>query len=97
MLLLLCAHPTLLLLDEPSNDLDLSALDFLERFICTCGLPVIYISHDETLLSRTATRVRIWSLRITKRSRAGRWPTFPTMNTCPAERSSYPCRKAGRR
>ena len=57
LLLLLCAHPSLLLLDEPSNDLDLSALDFLERFICTCGLPVIYISHDETLLSRTATRV----------------------------------------
>lgn len=57
LLLALCAEPTMLLLDEPSNDLDLSTLRFLEQFICECGLPVIYISHDETLLSRTATRV----------------------------------------
>ena len=57
LLLLMCRRPIMLLLDEPSNDLDLNALDFLERFICICGLPVIYISHDETLLSRTATRV----------------------------------------
>lgn len=57
LLLLLCAHPTLLVLDEPSNDLDLSALAFLETFIRECAQPVLYISHDETLLSRTATRV----------------------------------------
>lgn len=57
LLLTLCGHPTLLLLDEPSNDLDLRTLQFLERFIASCGLPVVYISHDETLLSRTATRV----------------------------------------
>lgn len=57
LLLALCAHPTMLLLDEPSNDLDLPTLKFLEGFINTCELPVIYISHDETLLSRTATRI----------------------------------------
>ena len=57
LLLLLCGRPTMLLLDEPSNDLDLPTLRFLEGFINTCGLPVVYISHDETLLSRTATRV----------------------------------------
>lgn len=71
LLLLLCAHPSLLLLDEPSNDLDLSALDFLERFISTCGLPVIYISHDETLLSRTATRVL--HLELTHHKKEPRW------------------------
>jgi len=57
LLLALCGHPTLLLLDEPSNDLDLPTLRFLEGFILSCGLPVVFISHDETLLSRTATRV----------------------------------------
>lgn len=57
LLLTLCCHPTLLLLDEPSNDLDLPTLRFLEGFILSCGLPVVFISHDETLLSRTATRV----------------------------------------
>lgn len=57
LLLLLCGQPTMLLLDEPSNDLDLDALRFLEKFITGCGLPVIFISHDETLLSCAATRV----------------------------------------
>ncbi|MBQ9300803.1 MAG: ABC-F family ATP-binding cassette domain-containing protein [Clostridia bacterium] len=57
LLLLLCGKPSMLLLDEPSNDLDLPSLRFLEDFIVSCGLPVVYISHDETLLSRTATRV----------------------------------------
>ena len=57
LLLALCGHPTMLLLDEPSNDLDLPTLAFLERFIVGCGLPVVYVSHDETLLERTATRV----------------------------------------
>lgn len=47
----------MLLLDEPTNDLDLSTLAFLEQFIQDCKLPVIYISHDEALLSQTATRI----------------------------------------
>lgn len=57
LLMLLCGHPTMLLLDEPSNDLDLTALQFLEGFLTSCGLPTVFISHDETLLSRAATRV----------------------------------------
>lgn len=57
LLLILCKHPTMLLLDEPSNDLDLAGLRFLEQFILHCQLPVIYISHDEKLLARTATSI----------------------------------------
>lgn len=57
LLLTLCGHPSMLLLDEPSNDLDLPTLRFLEDFIVGCGLPAVFISHDETLLTRTATRV----------------------------------------
>ena len=57
LLLLLCREPTLLVLDEPGNDLDLDALETLERFLLACNLPVLYVSHDETLLSRTATQV----------------------------------------
>lgn len=57
LMLMLAENPTILLLDEPSNDLDLPALAFLEHFIGTCELPVVFISHDETLLSRTATRI----------------------------------------
>ena len=46
--------PDILLLDEPSNDLDIDTLHWLEDFIVSCGLPVLYISHDEMLLEKTA-------------------------------------------
>ena len=55
--LLLLEQPDVLLLDEPSNDLDLATLRWLEDFLLGCRLPVLYISHDEALLAATATRV----------------------------------------
>ena len=57
LLLLLCEKPTMLLLDEPGNDLDLDAILALERFLLSCELPVLYVSHDEELLRATATQV----------------------------------------
>lgn len=44
-----------LFLDEPTGDLDIPSLCFLQEFIRSTPLPVVYISHDETLLSETAT------------------------------------------
>ncbi|MDE6282069.1 MAG: ATP-binding cassette domain-containing protein, partial [Oscillospiraceae bacterium] len=52
--LLLLDSPDVLLLDEPSNDLDLATLEWLEGFLLECRVPVLYISHDETLLANTA-------------------------------------------
>ncbi len=52
--LLLLDNPDVLLLDEPSNDLDLATLEWLEGFLLGCKVPVLYISHDETLLANTA-------------------------------------------
>ena len=46
-----------LLLDEPSNDLDLPTLEWLESFIRSVRKTVLFISHDEVLLSRTAQMV----------------------------------------
>ena len=46
-----------LLLDEPSNDLDLDTLLWLEDFLRAVKKTVLYISHDEVLLSRTAEAV----------------------------------------
>ena len=46
-----------LLLDEPSNDLDIMTINWLERFINESRLPVLYISHDEVLLENTANAI----------------------------------------
>ncbi len=51
---LLLANPDILLLDEPTNDLDIETLEWLENFIVEIEKPVIFISHDETLLEKTA-------------------------------------------
>lgn len=57
MLRALCRKPDILLLDEPSNDLDLETLQWLEDFICGWKGGILYISHDETLLEHTANRI----------------------------------------
>ena len=54
MALLTLRRPDCYLLDEPSNDLDIETLSWLEEFIRDCPQPVLYISHDELLLERTA-------------------------------------------
>lgn len=54
---LLLAGPTMLLLDEPSNDIDIETLEWLEEMIAKSERPVLFISHDETLIERTANVV----------------------------------------
>ena len=51
---LLLDDPDILLLDEPTNDIDLPTLQWLEGFINRCGKPILYVSHDETLIENTA-------------------------------------------
>lgn len=47
----------LYILDEPTNDLDIATLTWLEHFIQTRTVPVLFISHDETLLKACANRI----------------------------------------
>ena len=54
---LLFRRPAVLLLDEPSSDVDLETLEWLEDFISGYEGIVLYISHDETLIENTATMV----------------------------------------
>lgn len=51
---LLMQKPSVLLLDEPSNDLDIPTLEWLEQFILDEARPLLFVSHDETLVERTA-------------------------------------------
>ena len=50
-------NPEFLILDEPTNDLDIETLEFLEDFINNTDIPIIYVSHDETLLENTANMI----------------------------------------
>ena len=56
----------LLLLDEPSNDLDAETVRWLEDFLLTCNMAVLFVSHDEMLLRHCATGV-ILSERLRRR------------------------------
>ncbi len=55
--MILTENPDVIFLDEPSNDIDIDTLKWLEHFINTCEVPVLYISHDETLLENTANMI----------------------------------------
>ena len=46
-----------MLLDEPTNDLDLDGLDRLERFVAGLRTGAVVVSHDREFLARTVTRV----------------------------------------
>ena len=56
----LASHPDLLLLDEPSNYLDLPAVDWLQRFLAGYDGTLMLISHDRYLLrTLTSTTVEV--------------------------------------
>ena len=57
LLKLLCEYPDALFLDEPSNDLDIDTLSFLESFIINSSIPIIFISHDEQLIEHSANTI----------------------------------------
>ena len=54
LLRILLRDANILLLDEPTNDLDIETLIWLEEFIKSFDGAIMFVSHDEYLLSRTA-------------------------------------------
>ena len=54
---LMIHQPKLYLLDEPTNDLDIQTIELLEKFLLCTSTPIIFISHDETLLTKTANMI----------------------------------------
>jgi len=54
---LMLKNPDVLILDEPTNDLDIETLEWLEAFINKFSKPIIFISHDEELLEKTANAI----------------------------------------
>ena len=54
---LLLSQFDVVLLDEPTNDLDLDGLARLERWVVSVAAPVLVVSHDREFLRRTVTHV----------------------------------------
>ena len=54
---LLLTDCNLLILDEPTNHLDLFTLEELERLLADYGGTVLFVSHDEEFIRKTATRI----------------------------------------
>ena len=66
---LLLESPDLMLLDEPSNHLDIATTTWLESYLSRQSVGMIIVSHDRYFLDRTVTR--IWELY------EGRIDTYP--------------------
>jgi ATP-binding cassette subfamily F protein 3 len=54
---LLLANPDLLLLDEPSNHLDLASVEWLQGFLADYAGAVILVSHDRDFINAVANRI----------------------------------------
>lgn len=54
---LLLESPDILLLDEPSNHLDIRSIEWLENFLKEYKKTVLVISHDRYFLDRVATKI----------------------------------------
>ena len=54
---ILMVAPNILILDEPTNDLDIQTLTILEDYLDTFQGIVISVSHDRYFLDRTAQRI----------------------------------------
>jgi ATP-binding cassette subfamily F protein 3 len=54
---LLLANPDLLLLDEPSNHLDLASVEWLQGFLADYAGAVILVSHDRDFINVVANRI----------------------------------------
>ncbi|MDO4814661.1 MAG: ATP-binding cassette domain-containing protein [Gemella sp.] len=53
----LLKDPSILILDEPSNDLDISAKEWLIKFLKDLDIALIFVSHDRELLESVADTI----------------------------------------
>lgn len=53
----LLSDPTILLLDEPSNHLDLESVEWLENFLRQQNIPMVIVSHDREFLDQVCTKI----------------------------------------
>lgn len=53
----LAVDPAILILDEPTNHMDLDSILWLEDFLLKSGLSLMFVTHDRSFLRKIATRI----------------------------------------
>jgi ATP-binding cassette subfamily F protein uup len=56
---ILMKNPNFLILDEPTNDLDIDTLNVLEEFLTNYGGVLMMVSHDRYLLDKLTDQLFI--------------------------------------
>jgi ATP-binding cassette subfamily F protein uup len=51
------AEPALLILDEPTNHMDLDSILWIENFLVSSGISLLFVTHDRAFLRKVATRI----------------------------------------
>ncbi len=54
--LVLLKGAELILLDEPTNNLDLKSIEWLEEYLSTLDIPCLIVSHDRRFLNKVTTK-----------------------------------------
>ncbi|MEK6674694.1 MAG: ABC-F family ATP-binding cassette domain-containing protein [Planctomycetota bacterium] len=73
----------LLILDEPTNDLDIATLDVLEESLCEFPGAIVLVTHDRFMLDRVCTEI----LGLDGDGRVGRYGDCAQWQTAQARRS----------
>ena len=53
----LVRQPDVLLLDEPTDHLDVGAVEWMEQFLIDRGTTMVFVTHDRAFLRRVGTRI----------------------------------------
>jgi len=51
------ANPDILILDEPTNNLDLKSIEWLEKYLKETQCPIMIVSHDRKFLDDVVTKI----------------------------------------
>jgi ATPase subunit of ABC transporter with duplicated ATPase domains len=74
---LLAAEPDVILLDEPTNNLDFDGLELLERFVAETPSALVVVSHDRAFLEHSVKRIVEFEAETrTVREFAGSWDEY---------------------
>jgi ATPase subunit of ABC transporter with duplicated ATPase domains len=74
---LLAAEPDVILLDEPTNNLDFEGLELLERFVAETPSALVIVSHDRAFLEQSVERIVEFEAETRKvREFAGSWNEY---------------------